>query len=703
MRQAGKSNDSKTRWKPKPEDIYHILREHKTWLESDGREGHRAEIYHADLSGAGLYKANLKGAQIWDTYLYEADLREADLTDSEGINPESLAGADLSGALLPGNIRHFGALDDIEKNSKKARSIFWGMLISVFYSWIILIHLSDADLLSRVYLLPSILPGLYIPSAWFFGVLPTLLFVLYIILHLNLQRNWEIIAELPAVFPDNVPLDKKIYKWSVNKLVTTHLRLPETEYGLQQRLLNIFVNLIIWWLVPVTVISFWFRYLVRHDWGLSLFHILISGLSVLLAFFFYFLTRRTLRSRDLKGGNFFLRFVYTLAVFALFLIVSFSLIRSVPSEVEQVDNNLLTLAPKLAGTFGYNLFLDFSEGEISKKPDNRTDSGKDLSLVTGADLEDLHAPYSNGRKAFLVKANLSYANLKQSNLDSADLRAANLTGAKLNRSSLVGTNLEGADLTGTDLEHVNLLGANLRHVKGLTIHTLRMTDNWLYALYGGAILDSLNLPVNHNEKVAGNDLGGYDLSGVNFRGATLAGFNFTGANLQSADLTDADLTGANIFATDLRGAVGLEKEKLQTALNWFFALYDKELMADFGFPDRHNEFIKQKDFRTYSFEGLNLTGADFKGANLRQVNMKNAVLRDVNLQDADLYAVDLTGTDLTGANFKSAILLDTDIRGANLTNAKNLTMEQLRWAIYDSATIFPDSLKDPAGERLRNR
>lgn len=699
MTQAGKSDNNKTRWKPLPDDIFHILRDHEIWLESDGRDGHRAEIYNADLSDADLCKANLRGAQIWDTYLYNADLREADLSESEGIKPEYLAGADLSGARLPENTKRFEALDDVEKHSKKSRRILWATLIVLHFSWIMLLAVSDANLLSRVYLLPSLMPQFYMPSFWFFSILPIILLGLHIALNMNMQRNWEKIAELPTIFPDGIPVHKKIHKWHVNKLASPHLKLLKIERTLSQRLLNIFLAYTVRWVVPYTLAWFWLRYLIRHDWGLSIFHIFVVTLSVLFAFFFQFLTRRTLQGKNLKGSNIFLRFVYLLSIFVPLFIVSFGIIQSVPQKYE---DNAFTIAPKIADAFGYNLFLDFSEGEISKKPDNWDDKNGDLSLIAEVNLKDLYAPYSNGRKSFLVNADLSYANLKNCNLDSADLRGANLSGTKFNASSLVGANFEGANLTGVHFEGVNLLGANFCNVTGLTIHALRKTENWLYAQYGGAILDSLGLPTNHNEKVLANDLSGYDLSGVNFRGVTLAGFNFSGANLQSADLTDADLTGANIFSTDLRGAVGLEKEKLQTALNWFFALYDTELMTSFNLPADHIELTRKKDFRTYIFEGLNLSLADFKGANLRQVNMKNAILRDVNLQDADLYAVDLSGADLTGANFKSTILLDTDIRGANLSNVKNLTMEQLRWAIYDSATIFPDSLKDPAAERLNS-
>ena len=700
MTQPEKSNNSKTRWTPNQEDIYHILQEHKNWLESDSQDGYRAEINHADLSGIDLSGANLRGAKIIDTFLYDTDLSNADLSETEGIKPEHLAGANLSGALLPENIEQFETLNEIKKHSKQSRYILWGTLILLHFCWIMLLSISNANLLSRIHLLPSLMPELYIPAFWFFAALPIILFVLYIFLNKSLQRNWKNIANLPSIFPDAVPVDKKIFKWHVNNLAIPHLRKNKAQISLFHKLFNIFLIYTIHWVVPQTLAWFWLQYLIRHDWGLTIYHIFFIALSILFAFYFHSLMKRTLRRQKPQGNNIFLRLVYFAVILIPFVVVSLGIIQAVPQKFE---NSSFTIGPKIVSVFGYELFLDFSEGEISKKPADWDGSNQDISSVAGANLKGLYAPYSNGRKAFLVKADLTYANLKYNNLDSADLRGVNLYGAKLNNSSLIGTNLEAADLSGTYLDGVNLLGANLRDVKGLTIQALRKTNNWLYAQYGGSILDSLNLPADHNKKMADKDLSGYDLQNTDFRGFNLAGFNFSGANLQAANLTDVDLTGANLFSTDLRGVVGLKKENLQTALNWFFALYDEELMTTFGLPANHVELTGKKDFRTYNFEGINLTGADFKGANLRQVNMKNAILHNVNLQDADLYAVDLTGADLTGANFKSTILLDTDIRGANLKGVKNLTMEQLRWALFDAATTFPDTLKDPAAERLLNK
>ena len=61
-----------------------ILDEHKRWIETNQREGSRADLREADLRGA-----DLRGANLWEANLQGADLRRADLQ-----------GADLRGANL---------------------------------------------------------------------------------------------------------------------------------------------------------------------------------------------------------------------------------------------------------------------------------------------------------------------------------------------------------------------------------------------------------------------------------------------------------------------------------------------------------------------------------------------------------------------------------------------------------------------------
>ena len=81
-----------------------ILEQHKLWLDSNEKEGKRADLTDADLSGANLSganlrfavltRANLTGVNLYDANLYCADLRFADLRFAD------LTGANLSSANL---------------------------------------------------------------------------------------------------------------------------------------------------------------------------------------------------------------------------------------------------------------------------------------------------------------------------------------------------------------------------------------------------------------------------------------------------------------------------------------------------------------------------------------------------------------------------------------------------------------------------
>ncbi len=70
-----------------PELLRKILEAHRKWVESEGKEGERADLFEANLQEAYLDEANLQGA-----YLREANLQGAYL---DGAN---LQGAKLVGA-----------------------------------------------------------------------------------------------------------------------------------------------------------------------------------------------------------------------------------------------------------------------------------------------------------------------------------------------------------------------------------------------------------------------------------------------------------------------------------------------------------------------------------------------------------------------------------------------------------------------------
>ncbi len=91
------------------DELEQILVAHKTWVETGGEEGSKADLRRANLQKADLWKANLQGAFLRDAKLQEAILASANLrgADLRGANLQGaylwnakLQGADLRGADL---------------------------------------------------------------------------------------------------------------------------------------------------------------------------------------------------------------------------------------------------------------------------------------------------------------------------------------------------------------------------------------------------------------------------------------------------------------------------------------------------------------------------------------------------------------------------------------------------------------------------
>ena len=81
------------------EDLKGILADHKKWLDTEGKEGKRAQLSGANLQEADLQDANLQKADLSEADLQKANLQGADLLEANlwGAN---LQEADLFGANL---------------------------------------------------------------------------------------------------------------------------------------------------------------------------------------------------------------------------------------------------------------------------------------------------------------------------------------------------------------------------------------------------------------------------------------------------------------------------------------------------------------------------------------------------------------------------------------------------------------------------
>ncbi len=488
------------------------LEAHKKWLESGRKEGDRADFRKYDLRGKNFNKQNLKGA-----YFREACLQGADFTGATGLLPRQLAGASLARATLPKDIAEFKELAHIEETSRNARKIFLTMLLGCVYSWLTIATTSDAHLLTNSASSPLPIIGTEVPIAYFYWTAPAILFSFYFYLHLYLQRLWEGLAGLPAIFPDGKPLDKKAYPWLLAGLVRSHfVRLEERRPALS-RLQNYVSVVLAWWVVPLTLFAFWARYLVRHEWFGSGLHILLLVGSAGFGLLSYCLARAILRGAETHPVRW-LRPRQTvvtrrtvvmistgaLAFGALFALISFGAIEGAPGE-------RVPLAFKF---IGYRAFADLREADVSTRLERY--DGDNIAFVKGAKLKNADLRFANAKSAFLVKADLRSADVYRADFASADLRDAKMSPVKnLRHAILDKVNLSGVNLRDANLSNANLRGANLKK----------------------AILEFANL-----------------------RAADLSS-----ANLQEAELDFAILSFTKLYGADMTGARNLTQEQLDTA------------------------------------------------------------------------------------------------------------------------------------------
>jgi uncharacterized protein YjbI with pentapeptide repeats len=504
----------------KPGELAKMLEAHRLWQKSGGREGQRANREHADLhetsdlagaslqgailnganftksdltdtdlQGAELRRANFICAGLRRTNLREADLQNADLETADFLLTSQLAGANVAGAKLPQAIGDFEGLEAITEATSNAQKVFVAMLGGCLYSWLTIGTTKDVALLTNSASSPLPIISTALPIVGFYLVAPVILLAIYFYFHLNMQRLWEALADLPAVFPDGRSLDKRADPWLLNGLVSAHfVRLRGERPALSglQQLLSI---LLAWWVVPVTLFGFWGRFLMRHDWLGTDLHVGLLAVAIGFGWMSYRLARATLRGTPHKqfvwaqvwkdprttkrvGG-----LLATCGVGMIFWLLSLGAIAGVPSYVKTPNLGtwkLRRLVPHSLEAIGFSPFAKLVDEDVSIKSPNW--SGKTeqyYHLVKGARLADSRMQYADAYAAFLVNADLRHAILSHAILSSANLFHANLSHAKLISADLDGAdlrnaNLEDADFSGANLLTTNLKGVDLRQVKGLS-------------------------------------------------------------------------------------------------------------------------------------------------------------------------------------------------------------------------------------------
>lgn len=202
------------------------------------------------------------------------------------------------------------------------------------------------------------------------------------------------------------------------------------------------------------------------------------------------------------------------------------------------------------------------------------------------------------------------------------------------------------------------------------------------------------------------DFHGSNLRKANLRFANLERANLVGTNFEFSDLYGARFSNAKVYRANFRGSIlkGADLRSVVgiTCAQILSALIDKDTL----FP-RYISFSGAKeadlkcvnllkgegvDFNGISLENIYLPGSDFSKSNLSHVNFLNAVLKHSNFSSANLSKASLKGANLERTVFHEANLKEADLRGANLNQATSISCEQIKSAVIDENTRFPDNI-----------
>jgi uncharacterized protein YjbI with pentapeptide repeats len=591
-----------------------------------------ANFRHANLSCADLSGADLQDAHFAEADLRDASLREANLLGAEldevvgGLRTEQYAGADLTGAKLSEPLKKlYDSLENVKGISESARKIFLAVLAACLYSWLTIATTTDVNLITNRNSSPLPIIRTPIPIVGFYVVAPLLVLCVYFYFHFYLQKLWEELGSLPAVFPDGRPLHAKVDPWLLNDLVRAYLpKLNVDRPFLSYFQLWISV-LLAWWIVPLTMLLFWGRYLRRHEWIGTTFHVVLLIISLVAAVCLYRLAVATLRGAERrpftwkwsslrgrlrrptwKGSSCRSRLLAVLGVpivlgamlvppshfevmalllisyvFYWFVVAIVRLYQLAAAPLRGTDRKPFAwkAAPRSRRgylTAGFAIIAEVLFGLVSWGARSGVRSGKPVFGIRPQS-EFYWPAATGGLHTWVPRAMALLGDPPFANLDGAEVSQKKLTWSREKRKDLDSVN--GAQLSGADLRYASAEGAFFADAN---LHRVDLT---------GADLTAADL---NNA-----DLGFANLTGARLSGADLSGANLIGADLSEEYLSGADLAGAQLDGTDLtyrdfRGVRNLDPKAVKRARNWVMAFYDDEMLKTLGLPPDHNYEIYNK-------------------------------------------------------------------------------------------------------------
>ncbi len=640
----------------------------------------KVDLTNTNFARTSLKEADLENSNLDRTLFHDADLSSARMETSRDLGTRHLSGADISYTTLPSAIDIDEAAPELETITQSASGTFQMMLIGCAIAWITIATTKDFSLLSNAEQTTLPVIEIELPLIAYYLVAPMVLLMLFVYFQLYLQKYWEKLATLPAVFPDGSTLDQKIPPWLLSSLIEVRFsHLQETGgVSLPTKLNILAASLCAWGIVPVTILAYWLRFLPAQNLVGTLTQCLFFAISTVIALVSYQLANATLGrgiTTDLDRDRYVARKMkYDAGI-------------GIASLVATAGLSIYLLL--YAGVPVQLLYPNLSDAEVSKKPESWANKDEDLAAVKGAQLRGRSMHAGNLEGAFLVNANLQDVTLSDADMEDADLRHAICYKADFARADMTAVKMRCADIRAANFYGAYLMLADLSESQYGRVRGRKVRD-WgdssplatstglrrviVEAMKGGQLDDipkrltetddTFSLPMavtmaGTRSRSAQDDTGDMWEDSVNFTRADLTDTNFQKAKLPCATFFRAAVDGTDFSEANLEGAL------FNQAIGTADGFGQMSCFASRSNPSELEQAFKTAGSKPVKFVKANLNSADFTQALLPKADAGDATIDGANFSGAYLPNSQFTHAD--SITTKDATFENTDLRGATLS------------------------------------
>jgi len=666
------------------DELDELLELHQEWVESNGASGsrleltradfeaadltgvnlqgailnganfHGAELLLADLRGASLVQANLQETNLLGADLRGANLEGASLVGAAGLHTNQLAGAGLLWTILPAAISEFEGQQVAQLRSRQCFRLLIATIAACALSWLRILTTRDVQFLNDAPLLRILPSSGVLPISSFYMLMPIALFGLFVYLQISLQRLWERLGELPAVFPDGRTLDRT-GPWLLMTLFHSRFRNWRANWIAPSTLQTVVPSALAYWAVPATLLLFWVRYLVMQDVRGSMLQILLLLMSVGIA----------MQLPRVKNGE------------------VQATTENVPEPAEERTSTISAdeTAAKIDSIPLAEMELHPNSESVSELASDAA-AGGHANEIASMEIVPAAAPPSKqslrshpairrmsisavvGAFLFILTLGVVYGVPHDTSV-MPDFRQFSIKRWSADVFWTLGYR-PYADLTETSIsmapKNWSWQDDDLASVKGAQLNNLRLRYAQGYrTFWANAHLWKADLQGAYFSE---SDFRGANLREANLRSAIFDRVKFFRANLQGSDLEKANLTRADLRETDLSYARMSNTILVDSRLGGanFFG-------ADLRSASLAHANIERADLRDANLSNANLKLADLQEAYLWSAQLPGAVMQDAELSHAILIEANLQNSDLRGADLRGAVVRGTDFSGADIAGA----------------------------------